>query len=238
MKEQDLYKECKKRGFVRCGKSFMRVIGDGVFQHILFGFKERLDPSAPGYSRNHRYEPRILIFLRSMYAQYDDLYISIDKTTGFSLNIPRLLDNQDVDFMGSAAEMERMLNEGFDTLDMITTQHQIIEYFEPLVYDHREGQPGYTTQLYDVYLYCEEFYKARMAIQTEFSHSTFAIMSNCKSHPDLFSWKMQDFFAHSESYYEMYMLTWPVHYAASKDRLQKNYEVNSKRLQEIGIPLE
>ena len=125
--KQAFSKECKKRGFIKCGKSYMRVVGDGVFQHILPGFKERLHSSAPGYSQNHRYEPRILIYIKSMYARYDDLYVSIDSTTGFSLTVPQLLDKQDAPFMGAVTEMERMLNEGLDILDAITGQHQIIE---------------------------------------------------------------------------------------------------------------
>ena len=233
--KQAFSKECKKRGFVKCGKSYMRVIGDGVFQHILLGFKERLDSSAPGYTQYHRYEPRILIYLKSMYARYDDVFVSIDHTTGFSLNIPELLDKQDTPFMGAAPEMERMLNEGLDILDTITSQHQIIEYLEPLTYDKAEGQQYYSTQLYDMYLYCEEFYKARMAIETEFAQNYFANIGNYKRNPNLFSEKMQTFLNRVESYYELDRLTFPAHYDAAKDRLQHNYEVNSRRLIELGI---
>lgn len=236
MRGQAFSKECKNRGFIQCGKSYMRVIGDGVFQHILLGFKERLHTSAPGYSQNHRYEPRILIYLKSMYAQYDDLYISIDYTTGFSLTIPQLLDKQDAAFMGTAAEMERMLSEGLDILDMITTQNQIIEYLEPLVNDNRDHQ-RYSTQLYDMYLYCGEFYKARIAIETEFAENFFTIMSNCKTAPNLFSEKKRKYLDCAESYHERYMLTFPVQYDAVKDRLQNNYKVNFCRLRALGIQL-
>lgn len=233
--KQAFSKECKKRGFIKCGKSYMRVVGDGVFQHILPGFKERLHSSAPGYSQNHRYEPRILIYIKSMYARYDDLYVSIDSTTGFSLTVPQLLDKQDAPFMGAAPEMERMLNEGLDILDTITSQHQIIEYLEPLTYDKAEGQQYYSTQLFDMYLYCEEFYKARMAIETEFAQNYFANIGNCKRDPNRFSEKMQTFLNRVESYYELDSLTFPAHYDAAKDRLQHNYEVNSRRLIELGI---
>lgn len=237
MREYTFSKECEKRGFFRYGKSYIRVVGDGVFQHILPGFKERLHSSAPGYSPKHRYEPRILIYLKSMYAQYDDLYISIDCATGFSLSVPQLLDKKDVAFMGSAVEQERMLNEGLDVLDMITSQHQIIEYLEPLVFDECEGKQHYSTQLYDVYLYCEEFYKARMAIETEFAENYFANMSNCKADPGRFLGKTRHFLDHDESYYERYMLTFPAQYAAAKNRLQNNYEVNSCWLRELGFQL-
>ena len=233
--KQAFSKECKKRGFIKCGKSYMRVVGDGVFQHILPGFKERLHSSAPGYSQNHRYEPRILIYIKSMYARYDDLYVSIDSTTGFSLTVPQLLDKQDAPFMGAVTEMERMLNEGLDILDAITGQHQIIEYLEPLTYNTHEGQQIYSTQLYDLYLYCEEFYKARMAIETEFAENYFANMCNYKRDPERFGEKMQRFLDRRESYYEQYMLTYPVQYDALKNRLQKNYEVNSYRLRVLGI---
>ena len=47
MREQVLTKELKKREYIQRGKSYMRVVGDGVFQHILFGFKERLHTSSP-----------------------------------------------------------------------------------------------------------------------------------------------------------------------------------------------
>ena len=233
--KQAFSKECKKRGFIKCGKSYMRVVGDGVFQHILPGFKERLHSSAPGYSQNHRYEPRILIYIKSMYARYDDLYVSIDSTTGFSLTVPQLLDRQNTPFMGAAPEMERMLNEGLDILDTITSQHQIIEYLEPLTYDKAEGQQYYSTQLFDMYLYCEEFYKARMAIETEFAQNYFANIGNCKRDPNRFSEKMQTFLNRVESYYELDSLTFPAQYDAAKDRLQHNYEVNSRRLIELGI---
>ena len=146
--KQAFSKECEKRGFINCGKSYMRVVGDGVFQHILPGFKERLHPSAPGHSQNHRYEPRTLIYIKSMYARYDDLHVSIDSATGFSLTVPQLLGRQDTPFMGAAPEMERMWNEGLDILDAITEQHQLIDDLEPLTYDKRESQQLFSTQLY------------------------------------------------------------------------------------------
>ena len=133
MWEQALSNACKDRGFTQCGKSYMRVVGNGVFQHISLRRKERLHTTAPGYSQFHRFEPRILIFLKSMYARYDDLYISIDHTTGFALTVPRLLDKRDTAFMGTAVEIEQMLNEGLDIMDLITEQHQIVEYLEPLM---------------------------------------------------------------------------------------------------------
>lgn len=237
MREQAFSKECERRGFIQYGKSYIRVVGDGVFQHILLGFKERLHSSASGYSQKHRYEQRILIYLKSMYAQYDGLYVSIDCANGFSLTVPQLLGKQNAAFMGAAPELERMLNEGLDTLDLITSQHQLIEYLEPQVSNHREG-PSFSTQLYDMYLYCEEFYKARMAIETEFAENYFANMSNCKRDPDRFSEKMRCFLECGESYYERYRLTFPVQYSATKDRLKNNYEVNAYRLRELGVQLD
>lgn len=235
MRVQAFFKECEKRGFTRCGKSYIRVVGDGVFQHVLLGFKEHLDPSAPGYSQTHRFEQRILVFLKSMYARYDDLYISIDHTTGFSLTVPQLLDRRDAAFMGTATEMERMMNEGLNILDMITTQHQIIDYLESLVYDECECQQHYSSQLYDMYLYCGEFYKARMAVETEFAENYFANITNCRIDPDRFFEKKSRFLDRVESYYELYMLTFPIQYNAVKERLQNNYEVNSRRLKELGV---
>ena len=237
MREQVFSEACKDRGFTQCGKSYMRVIGDGVFQHILPDFKERLHSSAPGYSQKHRYEPRILIYIKSMYARYDDLYISIDQTTGFSLNIPRLLDRKDAAFMGATVEMERMLNEGLDVLDTITSQNQIIEIMDQLVNGENIDGPRYSTQLYDIYLYCGEFYKARLAIETEFSENFFTNLGNCKRHPGLFTKKMAQFLDSMETYYEQYMLTFPVQYDAVKVRLEKNYKINLYRLKELGIEL-
>lgn len=235
MRKEIFSKECKNRGFIQCGESYIRVVGDGVFQRILLGFKECLDPSAPGYSQKHRYESRILIFLKSMYARYDDLYVGIDRSTGFSLTVPQLLDKRDAAFMGAAVELERMLNEGLDILDTITAQHHIIEYLEPLTYYESEGQQHYSTQLYDVYLFCEEFYKARMAIETEFAENYFANMTNCIIDSDRFSEKMRRFLDRDESYYERYMLAFPVQYDVARNRLQNNYEINSCRLRELGV---
>lgn len=234
MIEHVFSKECKQRGFVKKGKSYMRTVGDGVFQHILTGFKEHLDPSAPGYSGSHRYEPRIYIYLKSMYAQYDGLYISIDNTTGFSLAVSELVNKQKTVFMGTDAEMEKMLHEGLDILDTITTQHQIIEYLEQKTYYKCDGQ-HYSTQLYDIYLYSNEFYKARMSIETEFAENYFSIMSLCQRDPDRFYGKMCQFQELEKSYYERFMLTFPVQRDEVKKRLQSNYKANSCRLKDLGI---
>ena len=231
MTERELIKECKNRGFIQRKKSYMRVIGDGVFQHILFGFKERLDPSAPGYSRTHRFEPRILIYLKSLYAQYEGRCVSIDSTIGHRFAPPEFIDKQSACFMGAEPELERMLNEGLDILDGITSQQHIIEHLEPITV---KESVRYSAELYDVYLYCEEFFKARMAIETTFSHNYFAITGNYKRDPNRFSERMRTFLA-DESYYERYTLTAPVNYDAAKNRLKQNYEVNSRRLREIGI---
>ena len=230
-----LSKECKKRGFVRCGKSYIRVVGDGVFQRVLLGFKERLHSSSPRYSRTHRYEPMTLIYLKSMYARYDGFDVSIDQSPGFPLNVPMLLDKRMAPFMGATEDQERMLNEGFDLLDLITTQQQIIEHLEPLTYSYSDGRQIYSTQLYDMYLYCEEFYKAEMAIEREFTQNFFSHISKCKRNPELFSEGMQQFLDHAELYYEKALLTYPVHYDAMKARLQSNYEINFIRLKELGI---
>jgi hypothetical protein len=230
MGERVISKELQERGFSKHGKSYLRVVGDGVFQHVLLGFKERLHFSAPGYSHTHRYEPRILVYLKSMYARYDDVYVSIDSTIGFRLSVPELLDKKDADFLGAAPEVERMINEGLNHLDAITTQKQIIEHLEPLEYIESEKRQRYSTQLYDMYLYCEEFYKARMAIETEFTHNYFACMSENDT-----TWFSEQL---CRSYYERYMLTFPVYQEAARERLQRNYEINSCRLRNIGIKIE
>ena len=139
--------------------------------------------------------------------------------------------------MGTTVEMERLLNEGLDVLDLITEQDQIVEYLEPLMNEENSEGPRYSTQLYDIYLYCEEFYKARMAIQTEFAENYFSTMSTCKVNPGQFTEKMNRLLNCAESYYERDRLTFPVHYEAAKARLQNNYEVNSCRLRELGIQL-
>ena len=233
--KQAFSRACTLRGYTQCGKSYMRVVGDGVFQHIFLGLKERLHPSAPGYSPVHRLEPILLIYLKSMYARYDGLYVGIDSEIGFSLTVPQLLDKQDAPFLGTAPERERMLAEGLDILDTITSQHQIIEYLEPLTYDKREGQQYYSTQLYDLYLYCEEFYKARTAVQSEFSSNYFTNKINFQRDPQGYSEKMRRFQDQEASYLERYLLTYPVHSDAAKRRLRDNFEINSRRLKELGI---
>lgn len=226
MNYREFSRECQNRGFIKKGDSFYRCIGDGVFQHLYMGEKEKLPIDHVRWSPSHRYERSIAVHMKSMYASYEGPYKGIDSIYGLRWSVDELLGSYTFRFAGAEEAFERMCAEGFQVLDGIVSQ-QDLEAFLTERYNPDKTEPRYSIQFYDIYLFCGLLYKARMAVMTDFAVKCFMLHTRNRIDPALSE--------EVKKYNDLYFLTWPKYSDAARQRLRENYERNAERLRRIGV---
>lgn len=225
MNYHDFCHECVIRGFAKKGDSFYRCVGDGVFQQIFVGEKEKLPNDHPRRTPTHKFERTVIVFLKSMYGAYEGLFEGIESTLGFHLSVDRLLGNSADRFEGAEEEYEKMCTEGFQVLDTITSQNILAEFLTDRS-NPDQAEMRYEIQFFDIYLSCGNYYQARMAVMTHFASNCFARYTKdatCLSQDEV------------KAYSTLYNLTWPLHSDAAKKRLSKNLAQNKARLEKSGL---
>lgn len=248
MNLREFAKECSGHGFVRNGDSFYRCIGDGVFQMIYVGEKEKLMPDHPLYSPSHRYERDVAVYLKSIYGSYPD---GIESTSYFSLSVKELdgTYGRPRRFDGSSAQFEKMCAEGFLHLDAIDTQKELEKFLFDW-YNPEKEELRFNIATYDLSLYCGEYYKARMAVETLFASNCFGLFNNYErskalspngiGFTDMQTQSLENYVfqnAGLEEYQYLYALAWPrsVYREQREKRLTDNRARNLARLKELGV---
>ena len=119
---------CTKHGFGKHGKIFSRCIGDGIFQSISIVSSDYLNPESPEYTSVRKKTPYIRIGIWSMYSNLPEFYFSDRRYIGefYPENFMGVSFSRET-FMGFTKEYEIMSTIGFQTLDSITTQKQLVE---------------------------------------------------------------------------------------------------------------
>jgi len=132
---------CTKHGFHKQGPTFSRCIGDGIYQNISIASSERLNLESPEYSPTNIKSPYIRIGIWSMYSSLPEFYFSDRRFIGEFypenfIGVPFEAKT----FMGFNKEYEIIKDVGFQTLDSITTQKQLVDITLRL----QNAQYGYT----------------------------------------------------------------------------------------------
>lgn len=119
---------CTKHGFGKQGKTFSRCIGDGIYQSISITSLEYLNPQSPEYTPMSKKSPCIRIGIWSMYSSLPEFYFSDKRFIGefYPENFKGVSFRENT-FMGFKNECEIMREIGFQTLDSITTQRQLVD---------------------------------------------------------------------------------------------------------------
>ena len=119
---------CAKHGFDRQGKSFSRCIGDGIYQRISIASSEYLSPQSPEYTPMNKKSPCIKIGIWSMYSSLPEFYFN-DKRFGGEYYPENFkgVSLRGNSFMGFTSEYEIMKEIGFQTLDSIITQRELVD---------------------------------------------------------------------------------------------------------------
>lgn len=251
MNLREFAKECVSRGFQRNGDSFYRCIGDGVFQMLYIGTKNKLLPDHPLYSKTHRFERGIQIYLKTVYGMYqNEDGKNIDDPLGLFLHVHELDGVRGYHrFEGESAEYERMCAVGFDILDTLDTQVRLEKFLFNCL-NPNKNELEYEYQLFELFLRCGEDYKARMAVETLLAQNCFAQIGNYRD------WKtgaayfpedqqirensVQEYMTNRlssrfEQYYERHCLTGSANRERAEEWLENNKARNIVRLRELGI---
>jgi len=155
---------CKERGFSKKGKAFSRCIGDGIYQNITIAEKYYIDPSSPEYSSTNRKSPSIRFGFWSMYSDLSpapDFFTVIFREHGWGLFPENILGIKSEPFMGYTRQHEIMLDKGFDLLDSITTQKQLLSVTYQLLKAEWGEYIPHLPHLAAPHALCNEILKAR-----------------------------------------------------------------------------
>ena len=176
--ESEFGKMCIKRGFMRrAARFYVRCIGDGIYQTIYTGFKKYVHPESPSYSPEKRKSYYISIGLHSLYShQEEDVFASTKDAGGYTPADLNQKSKYSGIFHGIEADYDYMENNGFDVLDSITTQEQLLKWWDMIqVID--TGCRIHDLQLVEPLLLCGKLDDAQNEISTSFIHGIDAYIS-------------------------------------------------------------
>lgn len=132
---------CTKHGFGKHGKTFSRCIGDGIYQSISIASSEYQNPKSSEYTSARKKSPYIRIAIWSMYSNLPEFYFSDRRFIGdfYPENFIGVSFQKEA-FMGFQRELEIMNEIGFQTLDSIITQKQLVD----MTYKLQIAEYGFT----------------------------------------------------------------------------------------------
>ena len=142
---------CRANGFSRKGKVFSRCIGDGIFQNISLEQSDYISMESPERTEKHRKSTYIMFDFWSMYHNIPDYFFTETKYLGEWA--PEVLLRQcpnRTPFMGTQHHYRIMIEKGFDFLNSIRTQRdlldamlqmEIVEYGRPLYHNVKLCEP-------------------------------------------------------------------------------------------------
>lgn len=130
---------CVENGFAKLGKVFSRCLGDAIYQSISIASSDYVNSESPEYTPTSKKSPCIRIGIWSMYSNLPAFYFSDRRFIGefYPENFMGASFGTST-FMGFASECEIMRKIGFQALNSITTQKQLID----ITYKLQQAQYG------------------------------------------------------------------------------------------------
>lgn len=248
MTSRDFSKLCKEKGFFKAGDSYYRCIGEGIFQHIFIGEKDKLLADQAMYSPFHRYERTIKIYVRSMYDDYSQSSEKIASALGPYVSVYSLIgENEPTRFEGWDKVSDYMRDYGFPVLDLLKTQAALMQHASSWY------KQGHSLALFETYLFCGEYDRAASALEKAFAESWFSLLLACQHaecsqgqkkqitidcSPNVGIHGLAEKLNHAPFFLEKYRLTKPMNQKDAKEYLSKNYQRNMVYLQQLGLPIQ
>lgn len=163
MSGHDMYKEfadmCVERGFSKHRKVFTRCVGDGVIQNITISQKCYVDPHSSEYSSETRKAPIISFWCGSMYSNYPDKWFNDRRYLGWYYP-ENIMGIRNISFQGFKNQFEIMQVKGFDLLDSITTQEQLVRISSELQEIEYSGRYLYDYHICAPLVICKNYHEA------------------------------------------------------------------------------
>ena len=162
---REFSKMCRQRGFSQKGKVFLRCVGDGILQIITTSGREYIWPTSPEYSSDHRKSNYIGIDMCSMYSVVPSYFYQFEEHIA-RYRPDYILGERGAFFMGIQHEYQIMMEKGFDFLDSIKTQQQLLDAILSweVIQSSRPGIPGEpifnNTRLCAPFLICGDYLSA------------------------------------------------------------------------------
>lgn len=223
-------KICLDHHFKRDGDKFCRIVGDGVFQMIYIGSKEKFRADHPLYTATHRYDRCVVVYIKSMYSECEPDGSNIDDLCGYSFQVHNMQGVHNYRFEGSSYEYDWMAQYGFNILNQIDTQEKLEDYlFHQMNNSVNEDETNYDYRLFDIFLRCGHYYMARMAVAQLYAHNCLVSYGCGKSEEEILKETNMSKFS------QRYMITWPRYREAVSDRLKSNYSKNMQRVAWLGL---
>jgi len=222
-----------QHGFKRYKGSYYKYVGNGVLQQIRTDEKERLSRDAPTYSKAHRFDNIVVIYLYSLYSDESTssffekglpspLRLYTDELLGIHCN--------SIFFDGIESDINKMEEKGFSILESIDTRQAMIDAYEPFAVGDSK-----LLKMFSPYLYCGYIEKARAALDGLFCWNVDAIMSKRLQLPSESENLYKQLCEKAEWFYRLRRLTYPVNEHEASAYLDANFRRNYSLIVEMGL---
>lgn len=176
--ERDFGKACLAHGFARLARRlYARCIGDGIYQTIYTGFRDYISTDSPNYSNENRKDYYISIGIRSLYSSLlEDAFADNRGIGGYRPGDLLHKCKYSGQFNGIEEEYSFMEQGGFDVLDSVNSQEEILELWDA-IQTTADGNRIHDPILVEPLLLCRRKNEAEYEISTNIVQSTDAYMS-------------------------------------------------------------
>lgn len=241
--ESQFGKECIKRGFARLGpRYYARCYGEGLYEVIYTGFRRYHSPKAieedPSLANCKSYY--ISIAIRSLYWAWQEIYFSDKRDQGaFSPGILLYDKQHEPPFRGIVDEYQMMEHGGFDVLDKVKTQADMLQLY-------REKANRFPCGTHDLalvapHLLCRNMFEVEVEVTWNFMQRMMATFSNNKQLLNERSEEFMDELLASMESSSNTIHLWNALMGQRNDWLAtfltENYERNMGWVEKYGIPI-
>lgn len=243
--EKQFRKECENRGFVCLAPHYYtRCCGEGLYETIYTGFRRYHSPEVIEINptlANHK-SFYISISIRSLYWCWEEDNFVPQRDQGL-FSPGRLLYNihDEPPFSGITAEYRMMDDGGFDVLDRVKTQADLLELYQNKL-NRSNTDRRYDATLIAPYLMCRNIFDASVEITRNFTQRMMNTFNSGRQLLD--QGKQEEFLTELLSKMDdtkSIMFLWNALMGHRNDWLacflMENYQRNMNWVEKYGIPV-
>lgn len=232
---------CKSYGFKKAKTRYLRCVGDGILQVISTRSREYMSPNSPYYSSTNRKSNTISFGFISMYSVIPEFFFCEEGCTRFC---PANLYGRncvDCEFMGIQEHYRGMLDKGFDLLNSMKTQKDLLDNAEILSKAESGHILYYQTEYCAPYLICGKPDEAFQLIAGRYTQNMTVFHLNCDSlisagNYDEYFQRMNELQSALAPFADLFYAILTKNHKKIEGFLRKNYQQNMQYAEKYNIP--
>lgn len=232
---------CKSYGFKKLKANYFRCVGDGILQVISTQNREYMSPNSPYYSSTNRKSNTVSLGFISMYSVIPEYFFC---EYGCARFCPANLYGRNCagcEFMGIQEHYSAMLDKGFDLLNSMKTQKDLLDNAEILSKADSGHILYYQTEYCAPFLICGKPDEAFQLIAGRYTQNTTTFHLNFDSlisagNYDEYFQRMNELQSELAPFADLFYAILTKNNKKIEGFLRKNYQQNMQYAEKYQIP--